>query len=219
MICHAPDCSDRYIPQAGDEIHTRVPGKFNTLQDFFVTRPGEQLTLSYHVGGIIDPITIINAHFPKVRTSSWLQYKAQLEARGGEWCAFRYSDALTVKEKAKLIPWLLDHDGSLYSVPEIFGQANDGLLSRLFRRDIRFFTKLIDIVPSWVICSGLIINGWIEIGREPESMRGVNPDQLCDHRQKQIARGQVWIPGHSPNWYRGKKPISVRSLQCSCQSG
>jgi len=142
----------------------------------------------------------MNAHFPRVRARAWPGYRDTLEAAGGEWCVLRPSIALSEQEQDTYRTFMLRHEGARYSVPEIGGQAIDGLVSRLLRKNVTWFAAAIDRVPQWVICSGLEARAYAEMGRLPEDMVHGSPDDLWDYRYRQMDRGEVYIVDHTPGW-------------------
>jgi len=188
-------------PQCGDELHTRGNGAFHRLQAWFVELPREDPTLSTHVAAFVSNSKIIEAVSPKVREVEWPIYKAWLNDNGFEWCILRMEEPpLSEDDQAKFRSALQSAVGHSYSKVELVGQALDGLISKVFCREVHLFRNLVDVVPQTVICSGLIGHAWVQIGRLQSYMGRANPDELWDFREEQMVIGEVRSVDHSRGW-------------------
>ena len=179
------------MPECGDRVYTYVPGLFNRVQRFFVTHLGESRTRATHVGGVVRCGEVINAHWPAVRKDILREYLDQVESKGGSWCIVRDREPLTHAEETQWDFCMCRHEGAVYSLPEIVGQALDGLVNKVsvpvFEREVTFFRRAADRLPDWVICSGLVAKVRVRIGRIPRSLRTASPDDLWDDEVRRMS--------------------------------
>lgn len=207
-------------PQCGDELHTRSASRLSRLQDWFVRRPGEEPTLSTHVGGFIDSQTLVHALIGKgVVREDWETLLDKMNAAGTQWCIVRQRNAFTRNEQMLYRAFLKRHLGKRYSPLELLGQAADGVLGRLLRRDVMFWRVIIDRIPQWVICSGLIVRANVHVARLPRNMLGAAPDDLWDYRMMQLGLGEAWIVAHSPDWFEPWSRVEARRAGAMAVAG
>lgn len=75
---------------------------------------------------------------------------------------FRHKDLIDI-EQHKLVTEIKSHKFKFYSPLRIFGQTIDKLISKVIRKDIDYFDRMVDF-PFTTICSTLVADAYSKIG-------------------------------------------------------
>ena len=187
------------------DFYARDPGIMSRLTAWVTSGRREKMSLATHQGKFIDEHRIIHALQKEgVVIQSWQLYADHCKYIGKELCIlvppyeFSHPQIMTGRRALEeMIGWK-------YSKLELWLQALDGLIAKIFRKnkiglDAIVFRRLGDYWKKGVICSKTANRADIAMSIIPPEYEYASPDDSYDYK---IANGWkvLWA---SENWYKG----------------
>lgn len=154
------------------------------LIKFFTRHGGEPPTKITHIAGFDTPSTIIEASLKVKKTDvkKWDKKHKYYEV----WRNLNIS----YEEKTKIVKYVRDYENNFYGWQKLFFHMLDGILGKIFNKEIFLFRKLL-FIEKYPICSWLWAYGYkdgydYEFGNKPNV---VSPDDMYDF----VIKNDDWI--------------------------
>lgn len=186
-----------YTPKLGNDLITSAGGFLGGATKWFTRHRGEEDTIATHQGKFRNARLTVEATATVVKRLDWILRKQEMLEADIGWCILALKEDLSLEQQKLMAMYLDEMIGWRYSYGEVLMCAFDGLLGKVFARDIIFFRKAGDTFRNRVICSKTGNRPDIKLGLIPKRLEYGTPDDTLDYKLK---NGNWYVAAHSANW-------------------